>query len=69
MKEKIGMTFQLTSEQTEKYNKWRKKLKKINFGAIGGGYTFCFTPTGLGDIVKVKRDDGYELDLTDINNW
>jgi hypothetical protein len=69
MKEKHKMTFELNEEDVVKYEKWYKKLPKKDFGAIGGGTTFCFTPTGLGDIIKVVRDDGYELDLTDYDHW
>ena len=61
--------FTLSEEQEKKYKEWHKSLAKTDYGAIGGGYTFCFTPTGLGDIVKVKRDDGHELDLTEMENW
>lgn len=35
------------------------------YGAIGGAYTFKFTPTSIGDIVVVKHADGEELDLSD----
>jgi len=66
------MTFTLSAEQVEKYDKWRikknKKKGEAYVGAIGGAYTFCFTPTGLGVIEEVKCSDGEELDLTDINN-
>jgi len=40
------------------------------YGTIGGGYTFTFTPTGLGTVVKVKNCvTGEELDLTDYDSW
>ena len=67
-----GMTFKLDETQFEKYVAWQEKLEEENpkyYGAAGGGYSFIFTPTGLGDIVKVRRDDGEELDLTDMDNW
>lgn len=66
-------TFTLTAEQVEKFEKWRKKKNKkdgeVYVGAIGGAYTFCFTPTGLGTIEKVTCADGTELDLTDFDTW
>jgi hypothetical protein len=35
-------------------------------GAIGGAYAYCFIPTGLGSVVKVKNTvTGDEIDLTD----
>lgn len=62
-------TFTLSEEQEKKYKEWHNSLPKADYGTTGGGYTFCFTPTGLGDIVKVKRDDGHELDLTESDKW
>lgn len=39
-------------------------------GPIGGGVTYCFTPTSLGVIFKVKETmTGKELDLTDYDLW
>lgn len=37
-------------------------------GAIGGGLTYSFTPTGLGIIFVVKYGEE-RLDLTDADNW
>ena len=40
------------------------------FGAIGGGVSVTFMPTGLGNIVKVKCETcGRTYDLTDVNCW
>lgn len=67
------MTFTLSAEQVEKYDKWRvkknKKKGEAYVGAIGGAYTFCFTPTGIGTIDCVKCTDGEEIELTDFKNW
>ena len=67
------ITFTLSAKQVEKFEKWRKKKNKKNCetydGVVGGSYTFCFTPTGIGTIDCVKCTDGEELDLTDFNNW
>lgn len=38
-------------------------------GAIGGAYTWEFTPTGLGTVTKVRCSCGEELDLTDYDSW
>jgi hypothetical protein len=46
-----------------------KKDGELYVGAIGGAYTFCFTATGIGEIVTVKAADGDELDLTDYDTW
>ena len=52
---------------------WRKEKNKkegeVYVGAIGGAYSFCFTPTGLGNMVVVKCADGTELDLTEYEYW
>ena len=74
-KEKVyeDRTFTLTAEQMKKFDTWRieknEKDGQVNVGAIGGAYTFCFTPTGLGTIEVVTCADGTKLDLTDIDNW
>lgn len=61
--------FSLDKEQTKKFDKWRKKLPKLDSGAAGGGYSFTFCVTGIGNIITVEREDGHKLDLTDIENW
>lgn len=63
------MKFQLNEDQIIKYKVWRKALPVVDYGTIGGGYSFIFIPTGLGSIVKVRRDDGHELDLTESEKW
>lgn len=65
---KEAKVFTLGSEQVKKLNEWYSKLKKQPEGAIGGGLTYSFTPTGLGEIVKIKYFDK-ELDLSDYENW
>lgn len=37
-------------------------------GAVGGGLTYCFTPTSLGVITVVKYFDK-EIDLTEYDMW
>jgi len=59
------MTFTLTVEQIEKFRQWKKDKKTLPITAIGGAYTICFTPTGLGDLVEVRCVDGTKLDLTE----
>lgn len=41
--------------------------KKI--GAIGGRFTWSFTPTGLGVIVNISCACGEKEDLTDVESW
>lgn len=38
-------------------------------GAIGGGLTYTFTPTGLGIITKAVCACGANVDLTDFEDW
>lgn len=68
------MTFELTYRQKRKLIAWKDSLPKLPqtyFGAIGGGYSISFTPTGLGIIVIVSRSDkvGHKVDLTEYDLW
>lgn len=76
------MSFELSQGQWAKYHKWKQEQdKKVResqkgseyehyglpyYGAIGGAYTFCFTPTSIGMCVSVENGStGEKLDLTD----
>lgn len=64
----------LNKEQLKKFYEWNNDhIQKCphyeNPGAIGGRLTYCFTPTGLGTIVKIVCSCGEELDLTDYDKW
>lgn len=72
--------FGLSIEQYRKLNAWTKEqgqkaqaLWKENGpvgGAIGGIYTYCFTPTTLGYITVVKNNiTKEEINLTDFESW
>jgi hypothetical protein len=78
------MKFEINTEQSEKLRSWYEGIlpeilekQQVNhlrgvpyYGAIGGGLTYCFTPTGLGCILVVKEfTTSKELDLTDYENW
>lgn len=58
----------LDEDQSIKLYNWKKKFKPST-AAIGGEFTYCFTPTGLGTIIKVKHYKGEEIDLTDYDSW
>ena len=47
------MKFEVSEEQVEKYKEWRKHCN-TEAGAIGGKTSFCFTRTGLGDVLVLK---------------
>ena len=69
--------FKYDEEQTDKYNTWNEKHVKTcplmqdplggGCGAIGGRLTF--TPTGLGEIAKIKCACGKELDVSYYDRW
>ena len=65
------MNFCLTTEEYKKFQEWKsQKDPKVYTGAIGGRFTFHFTPTSLGCIVKVSDSvDKDEIDLTDYESW
>lgn len=59
-------------EEEKKLNEWlaKKDLSKYG-GAIGGRFTYCFTPTSLGMVVKVRdsMESKDTIDLTDYSSW
>lgn len=36
------------------------------FGCAGGGYDYCFTPTGLGMLAEIRCACGAKIDVDDI---
>ena len=66
----IERTFRFTKEQMIKFDAWRESKKNtLPPSTVGGAYTFCFTPSGIGETQVVKCVDGTELDLTDYDNF
>lgn len=61
--------FKLTEEDMKKIKTFHPKCKKMNTGAISGGETYSFTPTGLGMIITYKCKCGEILDLTEYDSW
>ena len=58
--------FNLSPEDIVKFSDWRGTLPKAETGACGGRYTFSFTPTSIGTVVKIEDGiSGEVLDLTD----
>lgn len=82
---KMSKVFTVSKEEEKKIRAWMKEQDKkvaerqnnigvfkgcANYGAIGGGYTYCFTPTGIGMIVKVVNGvTKEELDVTDYDSF
>ncbi len=65
--------FEVTEDQQKQISKWVKRIQKKHgdyYGAIGGGVTYMFTPTGLGVVLEVKESKtGETLNVTDYDNW
>ena len=65
--------FSLDEKQLHDLNEWKDTLEKHDPGAIGGAFTYVFTPTSLGTIAKVYYFMGTDLelsiDLTDYESW
>ena len=61
--------FKLTEDQYKLFLNWSKD-HKASKDALGTQYTFSFTPTGLGTIVKVSDlVSKTTIDLTEYNLW
>jgi hypothetical protein len=70
---KLSFKFEIPDEDADKSRIWRQEHKKVcelrDVGAIGGKYTWLFTPTSLGCIIILKCACGEELDLSHSENW
>lgn len=55
--------------QVEKIKKEHRCQYDKNVGAIGGRFTYSFTPTAIGTIEKLICACGKEFDLTDYTDW
>lgn len=71
--------FFLYEEQSKAASDWKKshdaekhipkgKTQRYS-GAIGGAYTYEFTPTSIGLVVKVSCCCGETIDISDYNEW
>ena len=62
--------FELTEDQLKMIDKWIKSNPAPLTGAIGGRYTYSFTPTTLGVVTTVRNNStGKELDVTNYLDW
>ena len=60
--------FELDEDQMSRLEDWQAGIKK-KYGEYGL-YTYSFTPTGIGDIIKVYSDTAKKtLDLSDVDKW
>jgi hypothetical protein len=68
--EKNQLTIELTQEQTNKFNTWKKTFKNKDYlGMVGGHFGLEIIFTSIGDIIKGKSWNGQEIDLTEYENW
>jgi hypothetical protein len=75
----IVQMFYLTQGELDKGNAWTRAhdkekhiprgKKRRDVGAIGGAYTWCFTPTGIGVACTVKCACGDKIDITNYDLW
>lgn len=67
-------SFWLDQSEREKLAVWmedqERRIEGMPQGAIGGAYTYSFTPTSIGMVIKVKNAlTNEEIDVTDYDNW
>jgi hypothetical protein len=61
--------FELNAEQNDQVNAWARdhKCSEVAKRALHRTFTYCFTPTGIGDVQKVVCSAcKSELNLTDV---
>ncbi len=59
--------FILNVEQIKKLNDWSETLPDVYTGAVGGRFTYSFTPTSIGTFITVTDCiTKKELDLSDL---
>jgi hypothetical protein len=62
------MKFEVDKDQLVKLKKWQESIKEV-FGEYGN-YDYIFTPTGIGDGIKVRSHlSNTIIDLTDVSKW
>ena len=66
--------FPMTEEEVQKAEKWIKEHnesahKGESFGAIGGQYTYEFTPTSIGVLCGLRCTCGAKITLTNLNTF
>ena len=69
-------TFFLTPTQIKHFEDWKKQFEHLAPGAIGGIFSFKFTPTSIGMSVSVIMEHGFYdnkqtaiLDLTEYSDF
>jgi hypothetical protein len=66
----LALIKKFQSEQDRKVAVLQNNKYGPNYGASDGGYSYIFTPTGLGCVVHVRNNiTNEELDITDYDKW
>lgn len=68
----MNTAFIIEESQMLRIRKFREDClsDKAYDGAIGGRFTYCFTPTSLGTVIKVKDYiSKKEIDVSDYDSW
>lgn len=72
---KNTITFSITPEQVEAIRAWKKEHEAEAHGgseyagAIGGRYTYEFTPTSIGTFGRIRCGCGAKFDFDDGSEW
>ena len=77
--------FELNNKEKERFDAWKElhdqecPFSRVNMEknvyqicAIGGRFSYIFTPTGLGTTIEVEcacKKGDYKIDLTDYDVW
>lgn len=67
--EVFNRQFHLSREQFKKFLDWADSLPEKYYGCDSNGITIEFPQSSIGTIVKARREDGHEIDLTDWENF
>jgi hypothetical protein len=65
----MTLSFTLEEKQLEQLREWKANLPKPPSNPIGGAFTYSFTPTEIGIVVKVTYWDGQEIDISNYEHW
>lgn len=71
------MNFTLNEKELENLDKFKQALEVIfcesEFDVLKGRFTYCFTPTEIGDVIDVLYEhvDGkcFKKDITDVEKY